>query len=332
LPSGAGEAWHAAKEFDNIVVSRFPVDGTWAIDGNLAVRLDSDAALGNDILLVCAHLPCCTNDSGRQDESDAIMEFFRDAMTAGGQVDVPNGTIFMIMGDLNLVGESRQLMTLLTGDILDNGSYGPDFNPDWDGTGLADVISRQTEMRFAYTWRNDNSSFAPGRLDFIIYTDSEADLANQFIVYTPEMSGAQLAQHGLQSGDVPTVSDHLPHVADFCNCATSDVGDSSGGPGGMRVQTSSPVGSPRPQVTVTLQFPTRLQMRIFDLRGRFVRTLRRESDGVLEADTHQFTWDGYDRYGTRVANGVYLVHVATTPAQPSTLKPATQSTKVYLLR
>jgi hypothetical protein len=332
LPSAGGEVWHAAKEFDNIVVSRFPVLDQWAIDANLAVLLDAVAVLGHDILLVCAHLPCCTNDSGRQEESDAIMQFFRDAMTAGGQVDVANGTVFMITGDLNLVGESRQLTTLLTGDILDNGAYGPDFNPDWDGTALADVISPQTEMRFAYTWRNDFSTFAPGRLDFIIHSDSEIQLANHFIVYTPEMSAAQRSQYGLQSDDVPTVSDHLPHVADFCNCSTADVGEHRDVDEPLRILATGRVGSPRPEIVVDTAIPLLLHVRIFDIQGKLVRTLRRESDGILQADIHRFTWDGHSSLGVRMANGLYLVHLIATPAVPGPFGAATHSSKIYLVR
>ena len=85
------------------------------------------------------------------------MAFVRDARTPGGQIDLDTGTPVVITGDLNLVGFARQLETLLTGDIADEGAHGPDFTPDWDGTDLLDVIARQTEKRMSYTWRRDTS-------------------------------------------------------------------------------------------------------------------------------------------------------------------------------
>ena len=233
LPSGPGEAWFARENTDVKVVSRFPVLGQWNLDGtagdhNLAVLLDTSALLGRQLLLAGAHFFCCTNDAGRQAECDRLMAFLRDAETPGGYVDVPAGTMLLITGDLNLVGASQQVRTLTQGDIVDNLGFGADFSPDWGGSPLADLVSRQTERRFAYTWRNDNGTFAPGRIDCFIYSDSVVAVANHFIVYTPEMSAAQLAQYGLQAADVTAVSDHLPHTADFRPRVPVDVGAAAG--------------------------------------------------------------------------------------------------------
>ncbi|MFQ5600150.1 MAG: endonuclease/exonuclease/phosphatase family protein [Candidatus Krumholzibacteriia bacterium] len=316
LPSGAGEAWYAAETFDCKVVSRFPILGSWSLDGNVAVHLDATAALGRDLLVVNAHLPCCTNDSGRQREADNIMSFCRDAMTPGGSVDVPSGTGFLITGDLNLVGDSQQLTTLLTGDIIDEGTFGPDFDPDWDGTALADVVSRQTEARFAYTWRNDFSSFAPGRLDFIIYNDSALEPGNHFSVYTPEMSASELSQYGLQAADVTTVSDHLPHVADFRESLPSDVGPGAGGGGdrhGLRI-LGGPGGRGEVSFTVQLEHAAHVGIELFDVRGKRVAVLRRASGAVLPAGLHPFVWDGRTPTGTRAASGTYIVRVVSSAA------------------
>ncbi len=332
LPSGPGEAWHADQHSDNIVVSRFPILDSWTIDGNLAVHLDADAALGVDLLLINAHFPCCNNNTGRQDECDAVMEFFRDAMNAGGTVTVPEGTMLMLTGDLNLVGFSRQLTTLLTGDILDNGTYGPDFTPDWDGTDLADVVSPQTEMRYAYTWRNDFSSFAPGRLDFFIYSDSSADLAKSFILYTPEMSSGKLSEYGLQSGDVTTVSDHLPHVADF-RVSPTDAGERRGGVderAPVRVAALGPSQTEEARIVIQLDMESRLRVDVYDVRGARVRTIERGDQGFFPVGTHVLTWDGRTSDGRRTPNGTYLVRVTAHARATST--PNTASSKLLLLR
>jgi endonuclease/exonuclease/phosphatase family metal-dependent hydrolase len=206
--------WSAAGNNDCKTVTRRPILDSWPVGAELATLIDVQTTLGGEMLVINAHLPCCSNDSGRQDAADEIMAFVRDARTPGGQLTLDPNTPIVIAGDLNLVGFARQLDTLLTGDIADQGTYGPDFDPDWDGTGLLDVVARQTEKRMGYTWRSDTSSFWPGRLDFIIVTDSVVEVGNRFIVYTPEMSPAQRAAHGLQFGD-SYASDHLLFCADL---------------------------------------------------------------------------------------------------------------------
>lgn len=214
VPLGAGESWHSAGNADCKTVSRFPILGSWPIDGNLAVWVDTSAVLGRAMLIVNAHLPCCSNDAGREREIDNILAFIREARQSGGVLALDPNTPIYVTGDLNLVGFAQQLTSLLTGNVLDEATYGPDFAPDWDGSDLTSLISRQTEKRMGYTWRSDSSSFWPGHLDFVIYTDSVLEAQNHFILYTPEMSGSNLAANGLQSGD-STASDHLPVCADF---------------------------------------------------------------------------------------------------------------------
>ena len=330
LPSGAGQVWHAAEVNDCIVVTRFPILGQWAIDLNNAVLLDAEAALDRDILLVNAHLPCCTNDAGRQNEADAIMAFFRDAMTAGGTVTVPEGTVLMITGDLNLVGFARQLVTLQTGDIVNNGSFGPDFAPDWDGTDFADVVSSQTERRFAYTWRSDGSTFAPGRLDFFLYTDSAVRLERHFSLYTPEMSPAQLAAFGLQANDVTAVSDHLPHVADFRQLRTSAAEEVLAASGGVRIADLSSSAPSGVRFAVTLEQPAHLRVQLFDVRGALVATLHDDGAGVSAAGARVFDWDGASRQGTVAASGTYFVRVVAAPLAPGAREQSAVAKVIFI--
>jgi len=51
------------------------------------------------------------------------------ARTPEGVVQLPPGTAITVLGDLNLVGGTQPLDTLLTGDIQDNARYGPDSLP-----------------------------------------------------------------------------------------------------------------------------------------------------------------------------------------------------------
>lgn len=339
LPSGPGEAWYARNNSDAQIVSRFPVLGQWNLDGaagdhNLAVLLDTTVPLGRQMLLAGAHLFCCTNDTGRQAEADRIMALLRDAKSPGGTLTVPAGTILAVAGDLNLVGAARQLVTLRTGDILDEASFGPDFGPDWDGSPLTDLVSSQTEKRFAYTWRSDTSTFAPGRLDFCIYSDSVVSIANHFILYTPEMSAAQRSLYGLQANDVTTVSDHLPHTADFrARTATDIAGDGGLQAGSPRawatLQEAGTPGRGRIQARLALDRPARVALEIFDVRGARVAALRREADPELAAGTHGLTWDGRDAQGNRAPSGVYVLRLVARDASGMVLAT---SAKLTLLR
>ena len=220
-----GGTWYSVGVNDCKTISRYPVLGSWAIDLNLAVLLDTTNVLGTELLCINAHLPCCDNDDGRQEEIDAIMGFIRDAYLPGGNLSLDSEVPVLIAGDLNLVGLAQQLETLLTGDIQDEDTHGPDQQPDPDGTDLTNIISRLTEKRMGYTWRNDYSSFWPGHLDFLIYSDSNMTLRHDFIVYTPEMSSDELDAQGLEAGD-SNASDHLVFCAEFAApCPTDITGD-----------------------------------------------------------------------------------------------------------
>ncbi len=226
LPLPEGESWHVDGGFvpnnDTITVSRYPILDTWQLfgsnttTGNLAVLLDTEAALERKLLLINAHLPSGSNETARQQEIDLIMAFIRDAKEEGGVVTVEPDTPIVVVGDLNLVGRSQQLQTLLDGDIQDETTFGSDVFPDWDGSNLTDLISRHTDAPMGYTWRNDGESlgFWPGHLDFVIYSDSVLETGNHFIVYTPDMSSDRLSTYGLSGGD-SNVSDHMMVVGDF---------------------------------------------------------------------------------------------------------------------
>ena len=77
-----------------------------------------------DLSIVSAHPPCCNNEEGRQRELDGIAAWQLDLISPGG-LDLPRGTPIVVAGDMNLVGGSRQLATLLAGAIVDEATFGP---------------------------------------------------------------------------------------------------------------------------------------------------------------------------------------------------------------
>ena len=220
LPSAADEQWYyAGAEPDCHAISRYPITKSSPIagagsSGNAAFLIDLPDT-EKDMLLVVAHPPCCTNDPGRQIEVDLIMQFVREAKEGKGPIPLEEGALIMIVGDMNFVGDGAQLQTLLSGDIFDEASYGPDFTPDWDGSDLIDSKPYTTGVPFSYSWYSESSAFSPGRLDYILYGGSSLELDNTYSLFTPGMSSSELTQYGLQSSDVLTASDHLPLVADF---------------------------------------------------------------------------------------------------------------------
>jgi hypothetical protein len=116
---------------------------------------------------------------------------------------------------MNLVGESQQLATLLTGDIQNEDKFGADFAPDWDGTTLMDLYPVHVSEGVAFSWQNNGEGYSPGRLDYIVYTDFVIRAKNNFILNTRTMSEEQLEANGLLRSDSKVASDHLALVVDF---------------------------------------------------------------------------------------------------------------------
>jgi len=214
LPSTSGQRWyHSGVSPDIHIVSRYPVLRTQRIDGNGAFLLDLGG--GKNMLVIVTHLPCCENDTGRQQEVDNIMAFLRSVRFGISSLNVPIRTPYLIIGDKNFVGNASQLNTLLTGDISDNSTYGIDFRPDWDNSDLEDALPKTTGLPMTFTWPGLGSSFSAGRLDYIIYTGSELTLKNSFALYSRGLSNQMLNKLGLNIDDIERASDHLPIVGDF---------------------------------------------------------------------------------------------------------------------
>jgi len=167
---------------DNVIVSKYPLTMT-ATDttpsGNstrpaLALVDLPDAQFDTDFYFMDNHFKCCgdvggSEDQKRQNQADSLVNWMRDARTAGGFVNLPADTPMAVVGDLNLVGSHQPLDTLITGNIIDEATYGVDSPPDWDGTDLADAhpVHNVTGID-DYTWRNDPSGYPRGRLDYVL--------------------------------------------------------------------------------------------------------------------------------------------------------------------
>jgi len=241
-----GHAWAAHSVADNVVVSRFemlrlggseivpyPLPHLGLDDfhyGQAAVLVDvPDLISERDIYLICVHNRSRNgpeNRAMRQWQSDAIVSSLRRLQGSASDGGLPPGTPIVILGDLNVLTNEaadplQHLATLITGNIVDEASFGSDHRPDWDGSDLVDLKPRHNGRGSkSYTWRVDQLPFAPGALDRILYTDSVIRVTHSFVLNTTAMNRDELDRAGLQEDDVlyggvPGNFDHLPMVVDF---------------------------------------------------------------------------------------------------------------------
>ncbi len=172
-----------------------------------------------DLYLLGVHLKCCGTSSDvadRQRSADAIAAWLGVARQPGGLVTLALNTPMVVLGDFNFVTGPQPEITLLTGDIQDNATFGPDVKGDWDNSNMTDVMPEDPFTGNANTWRSDRTN-PTDRLDRFIYTDSVASVAAGLVLNTRNMTGSALAATGLQANDTtPTnTADHLPILMDL---------------------------------------------------------------------------------------------------------------------
>lgn len=218
LPTGNSDGWYVANDSsgDLITASRWQILDSWySLYRQFPVLIDLPENYNTDLLFTNSHLRCCSANYERQEQVDEYVAFMLDAQSSGGSIDLPQNTPFVYAGDLNLVGYAQQLTTLITGDIQNTGSYGQGSLYDWDESEVTDQICVQSDKRMAYTWRDDYSSYPPGRLDFIIFSDAVMVAEKSFTIQTEVMPTSRLQEYGFNQYDTYIASDHFPVVTDF---------------------------------------------------------------------------------------------------------------------
>jgi hypothetical protein len=216
LRSVLGGRWYAAGEGECVTASRFPITDQVSLPGSLVTRVELPRDLASAGLLIFnAHSPCCGDNAGREYVHDLMASSLRDLLEGKGLFPVNQRDTILMLGDFNMVGFQHQLRSIRDGDIFDNGRFGPDFSPARDYGSLTAVLPRHTHTRQYYTWRADASPLAPGKLDYVFFSDDTASLKNSFVLWTPEMPEKILEGSGLHKSDSPESSDHLVLVADF---------------------------------------------------------------------------------------------------------------------
>ncbi len=317
--------WHVSSEWGgDYVISRFPIleeavlTSSWR---SMAVLLDTEAELGKNILIINSHFSCCGNNDDRQQQVDELIGVMREWMKPEnwtGPFYLEMDTPIFHVGDFNLVGYRQQLLTLTEGDIVDEESYGDDFLPDWDESFITDLFSHHTGIRMGYTWRSDGSSFSPGKLDYILYTDSVLELAKHYVLNTMAMSEEELDQYNLEEWDVYLASDHMPRIVDiFSYGAGPNVDDEVSLPEQLRLYPAYPNPfNASTTITFSVEMNGHASLQIYDITGRLVATL---VDEQLLPGEYEAAWDA-----SKVSSGVYLVTLQ--------IGTAVKSQKVVLLK
>jgi endonuclease/exonuclease/phosphatase family metal-dependent hydrolase len=281
LPEGS---WETIKlDGGNVTASKYPIMQNWIVYPGSRITaslIDLSQKFNTNILLINSHFKCCggiSNDNRRQKEADAVIEFILDAKSPGGLITLPEYTPIVILGDLNLVGDSQQLTTLLTGEIINTGEFGSGGFPDWDNSTLEDLYSFQTDLNAAFTWNNINSSFSAGRLDFMIYTNSSIEVKKSFILRTEVMTDERLQQYELSRFDTESASDHFPKIADFSLGLATDINSEEKSSINYRLFQNYP--NPfNPSTTISYSVPKRshITLKFFDVLGKEVAELKND--------------------------------------------------------
>jgi len=298
------DTWYQGYTFrDLVVLSKYPIINQANLissERTMCALLQTDDPINPYLLILNSHFSCCDNDDDRHEQVDELVQVLREwRLNDNGPFDLPEGTPMFHVGDFNFVGYREQIETVTAGNIQDEGNYGNDFPLDWDGTAITDLFSRQTHKRMAYTWRSDGSSFNPGKLDYILYTDSNLSILNHFVLNTLAMPDSVLNEWELEAEDTNEASDHLPRIVDFM---VTDLGIAGELDLPQQYILSHPYPNPfNPQVMIpiTLAREAHIQLRIYDIHGRLVISI---ADDVLPAGKKLFSWDG-----SQYPSGVYIV-------------------------
>ncbi|UEG50371.1 endonuclease/exonuclease/phosphatase family protein [Ferruginibacter lapsinanis] len=224
LPLGGSASWNCYKETTAgiIIASRSSIQGASKITfgRTTAAYINLPSNYLTDLLVIGTHLAAGNDaDSLRQSEADNMIQYITKmkAGTTSVPVLVPANTPFVIAGDFNMVNYSSPLNTILTGNIANTAVFGTAPPPDWDNKPLTSINALVADRNMTYTWRNqsETAKWWPGKLDYIIHTNTNIKVKKSFVLQTEMMSVGRLTQYGLQANDNLIASDHLPSVTDL---------------------------------------------------------------------------------------------------------------------
>ncbi|MEM9753468.1 MAG: endonuclease/exonuclease/phosphatase family protein [Planctomycetota bacterium] len=228
-PLPNGESWQVYRSSNQVIASRYAFSDTGASVGGSPRRptiatIDlPDTMSQRDLHLVNVHLKAgggSDDETRRIDAIDRIQQYFREAQQPGDVDELEPATPTVFLGDFNTASGLDPVLNLLFGNITNEAVYGSDQALDWDGTSLGAIQPTHNNDPTGVNWTFRSSSGFTNRLDYQLFTDSTASLAQSFILNTQLMSSAERSASGLMPNDVLYNAntgfwDHLPVVADY---------------------------------------------------------------------------------------------------------------------
>ncbi len=210
-PFGDGKPWqvHRGSTYgDTMIASRWPLTPFQTSDSAFTVA-GIDLPDGGKLVVASLRLKCCGYAGSQEDrrrikQAKALASWIADlrAKRLGSAASPFANAGVVIAGDWNLVG-SRTPLTLLEND---GGSpAGPGLKQLW----LPKIVGNDV-----WTWSDYGSSYAPGRLDIVLFDASPYEVLSGFVFDSRQLETSELTPLGLQAHD-SRASDHLLVVADF---------------------------------------------------------------------------------------------------------------------
>lgn len=303
------DEWNSSWTYNDLVIfSKFAIldDALMSSGRTMVALLDTETELGDDLLIFNSHLSCCDNNESRQDQVDIYTQEWREWVNDQlGPFEIVHGVPFIHAGDFNFVGYRQQVETIRIGDIYNESQYGNDFLPDWDMSSIKDLSPRHTNKLMNYTWRNDASSFNPGKLDYIFYSDATIIGSKNYILNTLSMNESDLNYYGLERNDTKEASDHLPVVFDISTNESMNIFEDNEASNFLMLYPNYPNPfNSKTQIKFSLLKPSNIYVEIIDIKGSKVKTI---FQGLKTEGTHFIYWDGKDRRGLILGSGVYFV-------------------------
>ena len=156
---------------------------------------------GRKLLAMAVHLKCCGRAHGPEDQAREI-EVTQIAQAVQAACAATKFDGLVIGGDLNLVG-ARDPLEMLARSL------------DCDHSPLAVPQTYQLDGLSNATWADRNQPFIPGRLDYLLYSDSTMECLAGFAFDSRDLDQQWSAKHQVQAEDTSNASDHLPVVIDL---------------------------------------------------------------------------------------------------------------------
>jgi endonuclease/exonuclease/phosphatase family metal-dependent hydrolase len=192
------------------IASRFPVKPVAALasvpypdwpEGQTRTVGGTVTAGNKRVLVAPIHLRCCGRTGSPEDKTRHLQAKLLNQAIREAIADEPFDAV-VIGGDLNLVGSYAPIERLGVG-------------LDLDQTDLGILDPYCLNHRNNATWADSRSPFAPGRLDYLLVSDSSVRQAQSFVFNSADLPKRELSRHQLAASDSSEVSDHFPIVADL---------------------------------------------------------------------------------------------------------------------